>query len=392
MKQILIASFDLEVGGVERSLISMLNNFDYEHHHVDVALHSHTGEFMNLLPTEVNLQKENVAYKTFRMPIKKVIASRHVMIGLMRMLAKIRTLLDDSSEPGYKQMQWMWHYALPFLPRIKKEYDVAISYLWPHHFVAEKVNAAKKIAWIHTDFSNVSVDVKADYKVWNKFNHIIAVSNECRSAFISKFPKLADKTVVVENITSPQTVKELAEEKVDHPMISDQRFKLITVARLSHAKGIDRAIKALSMLKKRGFNDVAWYVVGYGGDEEKLKKLIAQYDLQDHFILIGKKINPYPFMKAADLYVQPSRYEGKAVTVLEAQILFKPVLITNYKTAHSQVVSGVDGMICDQSVEGIADGIENMLSEQSIREKLVDHCMITDFENSEELEKLYHCL
>lgn len=392
MKQILIASFDLEVGGVERSLISMLNNFNYDDHLVDVFLHSHSGEFMCLLPEQANLQEEIPAYKTFRLPIRDIFTSRHLMVGFARLLARARTVSDDSLEPGYKQMQWMWKYALPFLPRLSKEYDVAISYLWPHHFVAEKVNATTKIAWIHTDFSTVSVDVESDYLVWNKFNYIAAVSEACRLAFTTKFPKLAHKTIVIENITSPLMIRELAEEDTEHEMMKDTRFKIITVARLSHAKGIDRAIKALSILKERGFTDIVWYVVGYGGDEEMLRRLITEHHLQDQFILVGKKINPYPFMKAADLYVQPSRYEGKAVTVVEAQILLKPVLITNYQTAKSQVNHEIDGMICEQSIEGIANGIEEIYNNPSISDQLIAHCRETDFHNSNELVKLYQCL
>ncbi|WP_144266702.1 glycosyltransferase, partial [Clostridioides difficile] len=117
----------------------------------------------------------------------------------------------------------------------------------------------------------------------------------------------------------------------------DDSFKLVSVARLSHAKGIDNAVKALKLLHDRGLTNIKWYVVGYGGDEEMIRNIIKENNLEDSFILLGKKINPYPYIEACDLYVQPSRYEGKAVTVTEAQILNKPVLITNYPTAKSQV-------------------------------------------------------
>ena len=153
MKQILIASFDMEVGGVERSLISMLNNFDYEHYHADLMLYSHTGEFMGLLHQQANLLEEIIPYKTFRMTMPEIIKSRQYLIGITRILAKYKASMVKSTEKGYQQMQLMWKYALPFLPKLTKEYDVAISYLWPHYFVAEKVKAKTKIAWIHTDFS-----------------------------------------------------------------------------------------------------------------------------------------------------------------------------------------------------------------------------------------------
>jgi len=392
MKRILIASFDMEVGGVERSLISLLSNFDYEHHEIDLMLYRHTGDFLNLIPPQTNLLAESKAYKTFRMSIREIIQSGNGRIGFARILAKYRARFIQSPEIGYKQMQFMWKYALSFLPEHTKTYDVAISYLWPHYFVAEKVQATTKIAWVHTDFSTVDIDVKMDLPIWQAYDWIIAVSDECKNAFIRKFPSLEAKVEVVENITSPDIVTALAEAESEHAMAQEKRFKLVTVARLSHAKGIDRAIKAFALLKERGYDDLAWFVVGYGGDEAKLQDLIVKNNLQDSFFLLGKQTNPYPYMKAADLYVQPSRYEGKAVTVGEAQILAKPVLITNYPTAQSQVRDRFDGVICEQSIAGIAQGIADLYNDPNQRAELIRNCEQTDYQNSHELEKLYQLI
>jgi glycosyltransferase involved in cell wall biosynthesis len=390
MKKVLIASFDMEVGGVERSLISMLNNFDYSRYQVDLMLYSHTGDFMNLLPAGPNLLPENSIYKTFRMPVSEIMSNGNWAIGMTRMLAKWKASIQRSTEIGYKQMQYMWKYSLPFLPEMEKEYDVAISYLWPHYFVAEKVKAKKKIAWIHTDFSTVETDVGMDLAMWERYNSIMAVSEDCKNAFIKRYPSLNVKTNVIENITSPDFIKELALVPIENnPMIKDSRFKIITVARLSYAKGIDQAVEALKLLHNKGYKDISWYIVGYGGDESSIRKLVKEYKLEDSFILLGKKINPYPYIHAADLYVQPSRYEGKAVTVVEAQILAKPVLITNYITSKSQVREGLDGIICEMSIEGISEGIKKLYKNKEVREKLEENCMKTSFDNSLELKKLY---
>lgn len=389
MKRILISSFDLEIGGVERSLISMLNNFDYRNYMVDLMLYSHTGDFLTLLPNSPHLLEELKPYKTFRMPIGQVFKSGMPQIGMARLFARCRAALDRSPETGCKQMQYMWKYALPFLPQLEKKYDVAISYLWPHYFAANKVEAKTKIAWIHTDFSSVDTDIKMDLEVWKRFNYIIAVSEECKNAFLAKYKSLADKVRVVENLTSPELIRKMAAEEVNNPLVKDQRFKIITVARLSHAKGIDNAVKALRLLKDKGYNQLVWYVVGYGGDETMLRELISQNRLGDSFVLLGKKNNPYPYMSKADLYVQPSRYEGKAVTVAEAQILGKPVLITNYPTARSQVKDGVDGCITELSVQGIAEGIEKLYLEPELRNRLADNCNQEDYSNTSGLERLY---
>lgn len=389
MKDILISSFDMEVGGVERSLISMLNNFDYDNYDVDLMLYSHTGDFMNLLPKQPNLLEENKKYKTFRMSIAQTLKNGNLAIGLSRILARLKAKSYTTKENGYIQMQYMWKYALPFLPKMKKEYDVAISYLWPHYFIAEKVKAKTKIAWIHTDYSTVDTDIKVDLKMWSKFDYIVSISNDVTNAFLSKYPSLKNKIVLVENITSPEFVRAMSNNKIDNPMVNDNRFKIISVARLSHAKGIDNAVKAMKMLKDRGYNNMAWYVVGYGGDEPMIRNLISKNDVEDSFILLGKQTNPYPYMKVADLYVQPSRYEGKAVTVSEAQILGKAVMITNYTTAHSQVRDGIDGYITELSIDGIANGIEILYKDEEYRKKLEVNCKNTNFANKQELDKLY---
>ena len=394
MRKVLISSFDMEVGGVERSLISMLNNFDYSNNEVDLMLYSHTGDFMPMLNNKVNLLNQVKQYSTFRKSIGETIKQGNLILGLARILskflAKINGKIKDLNEYGIYQMQLMWKYSLPFLPKFEKKYDVAISYLWPHYFVAEKVQAKRKIAWIHTDYSTIETDVDMDLKMWDKFDYIMAVSEECKNAFLKKYPSLKEKVKVMENITSPDFIREMASENIEENIKNDNSFKLVSVARLSHAKGIDNAVRALKVLHNRGLTNIKWYVVGYGGDEQMIRNLIKENNLEDSFILLGKKVNPYPYINAGDIYVQPSRYEGKAVTVVEAQILGKPVVITNYTTAKSQVRDNVDGYICELSVEGIADGVEKLYKDKNLRIKLSENCKNTDYSNSSELENLYN--
>ena len=396
MKNVLISTFDMEIGGVERSLINMLSEFDYKNNNVDLMLYSHSGDFLSLLPKGFNLLPEINEYKTFRQGIGQVFKNRFYGIGCGRVLAKVISSINGkikkSSEIGYYQMQFMWKYSMKHLPKLEKKYDVAISYLWPHYFVAEKVSAKKKIAWIHTDFSTIETDIKEDLRIWNKFDNIVAVSEECKNSFLNKYPSLNNKVSVIENITSPEFINKMSQENVEKEISDDKSFKLISVARLSHAKGIDNAVRALKILKDRGLSNIKWYVVGYGGDEEMIRDLIKENNLEDSFILLGKKINPYPYMKACDVYVQPSRYEGKAVTVVEAQILNKPVIITNYTTAQSQLKNGFDGYITELSIEGIADGIEKLYKDEILRNKLMNNCKSSNYGNSHELEKLYKLL
>ncbi|WP_054028515.1 glycosyltransferase [Bacillus sp. FJAT-28004] len=397
MKKVLIASYDMEVGGVERSLASMLDEFNFIEYNIDLMLYRHKGDFMSLLTDKVNLLREIPQYTSFRKSILETLRDKQLPIGASRLVAKfhssVLSKMNGVQEAGYIQMQLVWKYAKPFLPALKNEYDVAISYLWPHDFVAEKVSAKKKIAWIHTDYSTISADHKLDLKMWNKFDYIVAVSEACRDSFLERYEVLRGKVVIMENIVSPIFIQSMACELIDNnPMLHDSRFKLLSVGRLSHAKGFDNAIKAFKQLVEQGYDDLVWYIVGYGGDEEKLKTLIEQNQLAGKFILLGKQTNPYPYISLCDLYVQPSRYEGKAVTVTEAKILGKPIVITNYSTAPSQVDHMTDGFITELSVKGVADGIERLYKDHELRERLATHCKNSDYSNSNELEKLYELI
>src|SRR5690606_33315190 len=118
-------------------------------------------------------------------------------------------------------------------------------YLWPHYFVAEKVDADVKIAWVHTDYSSVETDVSMDLSMWEKFHYIVAVSEGCKDAFLTKYPRLKEKVIVIENLMNPTMIRRLAEKETAEMFKKDNRFKIVTVTRLSYAKGIDRAVQAL---------------------------------------------------------------------------------------------------------------------------------------------------
>ncbi|CAG9613765.1 hypothetical protein BACCIP111899_02984 [Bacillus rhizoplanae] len=393
-KKVLISIYDMEIGGVERSLINMLESFDFNKYDVDLLICNHTGDFMNLIPKQVNVLPEINEYTVFRKSIIQCIREGHYLASSVRILSKLvagikvkRKHLKEGS--GYIQMQLVSKYASYFLPKHKKKYDVAISYAWPHDIVANRIDANKKIAWIHTDYSTLEIDNKLDLNMWRKFDYIASISDECTNAFLMKYPSLENKIILIENITSPEFIQKMADDIVDFDGEKDRVFNIVSVGRLSYAKGFDSAIKALRTLHDRGFNNMKWYVVGYGSEEEVLRELVVKLNLEDNFVLLGKQINPYPYIKVCDLYVQPSRYEGKAVTVTEAKILGKPILITNYPTASSQLDDGLEGIICDSSIEGLVEGIENLYRDSELRSKLINNLRNRDYSNGYELNKLY---
>ena len=391
-KNILITSFDMEVGGVERSLAAMLSNFDYNDYEVDLHLHSHTGPLLGLLPQKTNLLPQLPTCKSYRQSIKQILQSGHVRLFFKRIYAKWRASkygkTTQINENGYFQMQEIWRLCVNKTQTINKNYDVAISYLWPHHFTAFNTQAKIKVAWIHTDYSTIKIDVDADLAIWQKFNHIISISNACTQSFLKTHPSLKSKIVVVENITSPEYVRKMAEGHYNKTF-SQVSFNLVSVGRLCNAKGYDRAVEVLNVIHQKGFTNINWYIVGEGGDRSQIEALISKHNLQDNFFLLGSTTNPYPYMKAADIYVQPSRYEGKAVTITEAQILAKPILITNYSTSTSQITHNIDGIICGQSIDDIADAIIKLFQDDTLRSDLSAHCKKQDYSNKEELSSLY---
>jgi len=391
-RKILIASFDLAIGGVERSLIGLLNLLDYEKYEVDLMLFKHEGEFLPFLPSNSNLLPENPAYATFRQSIVQIAKSGQLPIAIARTIAKSASAIHGKikrvAEPGYLTIQYGWEISTPFLPTLEKEYDVAIGFLWPHHFIGDKVRAKKKIGWIHTDYSNIYVNKKIEANMWKNVDQIVAVSEECSNTFCNVFPELKGKTTVIENILSPTFVRQQAEiENANEIKTIKGRTVLVTVGRLSYAKGLDDAVRACRLLVDLGY-DIEWHVVGYGPLEGELKQLIVELNLEERFFLLGKKTNPYPYIKACDIYVQPSRYEGKAVTIREAQILGKPVVITNFPTAKSQIQNGMDGIITMSGPKGIMEGVQRLIDNQALRESLISSVKERDYGNQHEIEKL----
>lgn len=395
-KKILITSFDLAIGGVERSLIGLLNQIDYNKYDVDLLLFKHEGEFLSFIPDGPILLPEEPSYTTFRKSIHQIMKDGFYPIAISRIIAKYAGLFHGKvkkvEEPGYLSIQYGWEFSNRLLPKLNKEYDVAIGFLWPHHFIGDKVKAKKKIGWIHTDYSNIYVNKKIEKKMWGKIDEIVVVSEECSQTFLNNFPDFKEKTRVIENILSPDFVREQAMVEIPKEIIKlPGKTILVTVGRLTHAKGLDEAVRACKELLMEGF-DIEWYVIGYGPLENELKNLIKELGVDKHFILLGKKTNPYPYIKSCDIYVQPSRYEGKAVTIREAQVLGKPVVLTNFPTAKSQAVNGFDALITDCGQDGIVEGLREIINNDVFRKKLVSNVLSKDYGNENEINKIYELM
>ena len=397
-KKILITACSLEIGGIERSLVGLLDVMDYDKYDVDVLLFSRKGELLQHVSPRCNLLPEIPQCATLLTPVKTVLRQGHFLLGAARVWAhwslsrKYKPDGDPRTADGvtFATLQKFWDTSIRFMPSLPGEYDAAISFMWPHHFVAQKVRAKKKFAWVHTDHTIAIVDEKKDAAVWAQFDRIAAVSDECGEAFLKVYPQFRDKLTTVENILPASFVRDSAMEFEPQEM-DTAAPKLVSVGRLCYQKAFDRAVRVARILKDRNA-DFCWYVVGYGGAEPEIRALIRELDVEDRFFLLGKKSNPYPYMRACDLFVQASRYEGKAVTVREAQMLAKPVLITDFLTARSQVRDGFDAVVVPQDENAIADAIVSLLGDEEKRIQLSENARATDYSNASEADKIYRMI
>ena len=391
-KSLLIVSHALELGGAERSLIGLLHALDKEEWDIDLFLLRHEGKLMDEIPDYVNLLPQVSSYTVLARPMKTTLFEGHVLLTTARLLGKIAAN-NYAKKHGHTDsivsLEYSHKFTCPFMPKIQsnKEYDLAISFLTPHYFVANKVQAKKKIAWIHTDYSKVQVNVESETRMWHAYDHIASISDAVTEGFVGVFPSLKDKIILIENILPEKIVRKQAQEIItDMNRIGGEKI-LLSIGRFSHAKNFDNVPDICSRICQSGLN-IKWYLIGYGGDETLIRKQIAEKGMEDKVIILGRKENPYPYIKACDLYVQPSRYEGKCVTVREAQMLGKPVVITNYSTSASQLEDGIDGVIAPLDNGGCAEGIIDVLKDNERMNALSRNCERRDYSNRFEVKKL----
>lgn len=391
-KRILFVIPSLNAGGGEKSLVNLLNQIDYDRYNVDLFMFSHGGIFTEFLPKEVNILKLPNDYIDFSLPFKKSIYTLVKNKNITLLVNKlIFTLINKINKRKNHLDQYNWKYQSKCFNKIDNNYDAAIGFLEKTsiYFCVDKVVAKKKIGFIHTDYDKSGMNPKIDIKYFEKLDNIITVSEECLDVLKERFPTQKHKMSFMYNIVSPVMIKKMAhnkdkdffDKKVDETII-------LSIGRLTHLKGLDMAIKVCKKLVDKGYN-VKWYVIGEGEERKNLINLIKENNLEDKFILLGLKSNPYPYIKEADIYVQPSRYEGKSIALDEAKILNKPIVVTNYTTAKDQINHGIDGLIVDMNEESISEGIERLIKDKKLKESLCNNLREQELGTEKEIEKLY---
>lgn len=402
-KRIFISMHYMEIGGAESSLIGLLEALDPLKVDIDLFVFAHHGLFMSAIPDYVNLLPEDDGYAMLEEPIATVFKKGHPLIGMARLIAKWKSNRFNKLHPSKKDKSAGFAYIGSEVGKVLHtlyslgEYDLAVSYNYPHNIVLDKVKAKKKVAWLHTDYRQISINKEMELPMWGRYDHIVSISPGVTEGFLTVFPSLKNKMLECENMLPKAYIEAKAAQRLIE--MEDGVLTLCSVGRISNAKNYDNipymaaALNELFMSQgpKIKYKDFKWLIVG-PGDHSAIDALSDELGVRDKVIFLGPSDNPYPYIKGCDIYVHPSRYEGKSIVVREAQVLCKPVIITNYATAKSQINNGVDGVICELDNTGVAEAIYALATDVMKQNSIINHLQTHDYAGVAEVEKIYRLI
>lgn len=377
----------LGLGGAEKSLISLLQLLNYEKFEVDLQMMNFGGIFENLLPKEVHILPD-LDYSEFsKQSFIKQICSFNLQFLFARFHTTLSLLKNNKSGHNLHDAQAYWRGCKNAYGLHPNKYDVAIA--WgqgtPTHYVASKVRAVKKYAWINANYELAGHNKEFDREYYAVYDKNICVSNELATLFKKVFPEYADKLEVILDIKNPNIIMSMSQAQIQLP--KSAQVTIVTVGRYNPQKNYLLALEAAVELQKRGLNFV-WYAVGEGPDRKVLEQKIEEYDMQERFILLGAKSNPYPYIKAADVYVQTSAFEGYCLTLAEARMLNKPCVTTNFDVVYEQIIQRENGLVVEMNPIAVADGIIEILDNEILRNHIIEYLKKEKKGNIEEIKKV----
>lgn len=376
-KKIIFVTKALWIGGIETALVNLLNNLDYKNYDVTLLV----------LHSELDM-KEQINSKC-----RLIIIDREQTFSFNNAYKykNLYHLTEEPDNPSRLHNMMMW--AVPAIKWIEnrlyvryirnlmkgESFDTAIIY---SDVVAEaaicSVKADKYLMFYHHGAMRHVYHDKIAYK---KCEKIIAVSENQANELRKFVPKYEKKIIAIHNLTDVDGICAKAAE----PIVEDfdnTKFNIVSVGRVSHEKGMDIAVRACAKLVKDGFVNVCWWIVGDGPAMSEVKQAISESNMEEYVKLVGMKGNPYPYIKRADLYVQPSRFEGNPMTIIEALILGQPVVSTNNKGAQEIIEDGLTGVLCRISVECITSEVEKLMLDKEKLNNFKKNVAKIDFKNS----------
>lgn len=393
-KNVLFVIDSLDVAGAEKSLVTLLSMLDFKKYKVDLFLFSHGSMLEQLVPSEVTILPPSNYTAFSRQSLKRSIIASIQCRDLKMLSARLKysVTIRQKKCSNAQKARIYWENISKVIENNPKTYDIAISYAQgvPTFYVAEKVKAKKKFAWVNVSYRLERKDQEFQKKFYDQYDKIVAVSDSAKEVLTETFPMYSKKIEVIYDINDPQFIANMAEIGDDYDDDFDG-LRILTIGRLAHQKGYDFAMEACKKLKDQGIH-FRWYALGKGPLKEEIEQMIKENNLEEHFVLLGVKANPYPFIKNADIYVQTSRFEGFGLAIAEARMLNVPVVTTRFDAVFNQMIDGKNGLVVDMKVEAIVDGIKRVIGEKGLREEIIKYLQVEKKGNVEELEKFYQLI
>lgn len=391
-KKILFVMDTFPLGGISKSLLALFNQLG-DRYKIDFFLMHKDGLFVPLIPKSVNVISDLLP-EEFRSPNPKYLFKNFLSLDFCNWLKWVQfcILCSLARLRGglYKMVNVMDIWLAKHTPSIDKHYDAAIAYQGGRciYYIIEKIDAKVKIGYVHSNYSNNEVDFMlkpTDSKYFPRLDFVVTISSVCLQSLLDEFPSLSKKCCVVENICSPSLIRENVKNAISY----DDNFcgiRLVTMCRLDlWIKGIDLAIQACKILKERNIQ-FKWYLLGDGEQRLKIESMVDDMDVADCFILLGAKVNPYPYVANADIYVQTSRVEGKSVALDEVKALAKPIVVTNFSSVNDQFINENNALIAEMEPVDIANKIERLINDSELCNILIRNLKKEKIGNEEQVQ------
>lgn len=357
-KSLLFINGHLNTGGVEKALLDILTHMDYDQYDVDLLLTEELGDYASQVPEQVNMMLRSIE-GTYGSPVSVILRSlkRRDWFSLkMRLIF----LAAKFFGPGCFRLSRN-------LMTGGKHYDVVISFRpgFCTPLAAYAANADCRITWWH--HGEINVEKKGYLDAALRCDRVAVVSDACREMLAESFPALRSRMTTIHNMLDVDAVVRKADAY--DPGFEDGMFHITSVGRLAPEKHFENAIAAAAALKAHGIR-FRWHLLGEGVMQEKLTHIADELDVRDCFIFEGNQVNPYPYIKKADLFVHPSYVESFGIVVTEALALGVPCVITKSAGVMEFLRDGENALLTEQSAESLTDKVIEVLENRMLREKL----------------------
>lgn len=366
VKKIFFLLHSMNVGGVEKSFLSLLSTIPRDKYEIHLGVLRVSGGLLPYVPKDAKVHRVDCFDDKWReindpplATIRALIRRGKLIEALVHSFLYLHFKITRSRYLFYK-------YIMRNVPKMSETFDIAVTYAGPSqafdYYICTKVKADIKIGWIHFDVSKFGIDKGMTRKLYPSYKKVFIVSEEAKERFDKMFPSLKNRTEVFRNIVVPEQVRDLAQQ--GESFVDDHKGKrILTVGRISREKGQDIALEALKILIERGHN-VRWYFVGEGTMKQECESLARNLGLEQRAVFLGAKVNPYGFIRDCDLYVQPSRHEGFCISLAEALCFDNPIVATDFTGAGEQLKDRENAVVCAMSAKEIAASVERLLADK----------------------------